>query len=56
MNLVHLAPDIQERVLLLPPVDRGKDRLTERNLRAVVAAMDWKAQRRVWTRLAANYE
>jgi hypothetical protein len=30
MNLNHLAPDIQEAILFLPPVTQGRDTLHER--------------------------
>ena len=48
MNLLHLAPDIQEELLFLPSVTVGKDPITERELRAVVAEADWRKQRRSW--------
>ena len=51
MNLLHLAPDIQEAILFLSPVERGRDPVTERELREVVAEGDWKKQRRTWQRL-----
>jgi hypothetical protein len=47
-NLLNLAPDIQEALLFLPRVDRGKDPVTERELRAIVAVPDWRKQRRAW--------
>ena len=46
MNLLHLAPDIQEALLFLPRVERGRDPVTERELRAVVAEAEWGRQRR----------
>jgi hypothetical protein len=48
MDLLNLAPEIQETLLFLPRVERGKDPVTERELRAVVAEADWGRQRRVW--------
>jgi hypothetical protein len=48
MNLLNLAPDIQEELLFLPPVEQGKDAVTERELRAIVAEADWGQQRRLW--------
>ena len=48
MNLLHLAPDIQEAILLLPAVARGKDPLTERVLRPIAAVPNWNAQRQLW--------
>jgi hypothetical protein len=51
MNLLCLAPDIQEQLLFLPPSTRGRDRITERHLRRIVAISDWRKQRRMWERL-----
>lgn len=48
MNLLNLAPDIQEELLFLPRVDEGCDPLTEQNLRPVTARMDWREQRALW--------
>jgi hypothetical protein len=41
MKLLHLAPDIQEQILFLPPIEG----LNERNLRRVVSRIDWDEQR-----------
>jgi len=51
MNLLHLAPDIQEAVLFLPRVESGKDPLTERDLRPIAALADWGRQRGRWRKL-----
>jgi hypothetical protein len=51
MNLLHLAPDIQEAILDLPPVTRGPDPITESSLRPISVLLEWGKQRRVWTRL-----
>jgi len=48
MNLLHLAPDIQEALLFLPRVAEGRDPITERDLRPIAAEMDWDRQRRMW--------
>ena len=48
MNLLNLAPDIQETLLFLSPVEQGRDQLTERELREIVADPDWRKQRRMW--------
>lgn len=45
MNLLNLAPAIQEELLFLPPVDRGRDAVTERDLRAIVMEVNWAEQR-----------
>ncbi len=51
MDLVNLAPDIQEQLLFLAPTERGKDRITEKHLRPVTRLPDWTAQRRAWRAL-----
>ncbi len=52
VNLLNLAPDIQEAILLLPPVEKGRDPITERELRPIAAVPDWQKQRRMWRRIA----
>ena len=47
LNLTLLAPDIQEAVLALEAVD-GVQPTSERALRDVVGAVDWREQRRRW--------
>lgn len=51
MNLLLLAPDIQEELLFLPKVT-GKDVVTEKMLRPVVAEVDWGIQRRSWCEIS----
>ncbi|WP_460183266.1 hypothetical protein [Thermopirellula anaerolimosa] len=51
MNLLNLAPDIQEEVLFQPRVEAGRNPITERDLRPVAAVVDWNSQRRMWTGL-----
>lgn len=48
MNLLHLAPDIQEDLLFLTPVERGRDFVHEKLLRPIAAIVEWPRQRRVW--------
>ncbi len=45
MNPNHLAPDLQERLLFLLRTVSGRAVLTERELRAVAAEVDWGRQR-----------
>lgn len=52
MNLLHLAPDIQEEILFLPNVEQGRDPLTERHLRELAATVQWDTQRALWNELA----
>jgi len=51
MNLLYLAPDIQDAILHLPRVMSGKDPITERDLRPICAESNWAIQRRLWSRL-----
>lgn len=53
MNLLVLAPDIQEQILFLPPVTNGRDPVKEWQLRAISAEPRWTKQRRRWKFLAA---
>jgi len=46
MNLLQLAPDLQEQILFLPEVQG----LNERNLRAIVQQLDWSEQRRMFSK------
>ena len=48
MNLLHLAPDIQEEILHLPPVAEGRDPVTERDLRPIAAEINWGVQLSLW--------
>ena len=48
MNLLLLAPDIQEEVLFLPPTAKGKDPVTVRQLRPVLREVTFERQRQLW--------
>jgi hypothetical protein len=52
MNLLGLAPDIQEQILCWPVVTSGKDPISERGIRAVVAEFGWTKQRELWKQFA----
>jgi hypothetical protein len=54
MNLLHLAPDIQEALLNLPRVERGRDPVTERDLRPIAALVDWRKQRTEWRQFSTR--
>jgi hypothetical protein len=47
MNLLNLAPDIQEELLFLPRTVKGRDPIRERHLRPIAAVLDWRKQRRM---------
>ncbi len=49
-NLTLLAPEIQEAILNWPPIAVGRDPVTERTLRQVVAEPSWETQGKVWRR------
>src|SRR5215469_7159692 len=51
LNLIHLAPDIQEALLFLPLTQRGRDPIILADLQPIAAAFDWRKQRRLWRRL-----
>lgn len=51
MNLLHLAPDIQEGILFLPQVRAGKDPFGEHQLRPLASMIEWEAQRAAWRAL-----
>lgn len=48
MNLLHLAPDIQEQILFLPKITSGSDPYPERKIRPIVKECDWDKQRKMW--------
>jgi hypothetical protein len=48
MNLLNLAPDIQEDLLFLPKMMSGRDPVSERNLRRITAMVRWDRQRKAW--------
>jgi len=54
MNLLHLAPDIQEELLFLPEVTDGRDPIHEKMLRPVTALPSWGEQREAWRTMAAR--
>jgi predicted NACHT family NTPase len=53
MNLLLLAPDIQEQLLFLPETLHGRDAIHLRQLQPIALLPDWSAQRPRWRRLLA---
>jgi hypothetical protein len=51
LNLLQLAPDLQEALLFLPPTVRGRDPILLADLQPIAAAFDWQKQRRLWRKL-----
>ena len=50
LNLILLAPKIQERILFMEAVN-GVEPVRERNIRSILHSSSWSMQRREWTRL-----
>jgi hypothetical protein len=48
MNLLHLAPDIQEAILNLPDSRGGRDPIREKMVRPISSVPDWRKQRAMW--------
>lgn len=51
MNLLNLAPDIQETLLFLPRTSRGRDPIILRDLLPIASVLVWRKQRRLWKQL-----
>lgn len=56
MNLLQLAPEIQEALLFLPVTVKGRDSIRERHIRPIAAEPDWRTQRRLWKGLAFDQQ
>ena len=54
LNLLALAPDLQEALLFLAPVERGRDPIHLGQLQPLTAILDWQAQRCLWQMLEAE--
>jgi hypothetical protein len=48
MNMLTLAPDIQDALLNLPLTIRGREPVTERHIRPLTVMSDWRRQRRLF--------
>jgi hypothetical protein len=51
MNLLLLAVDIQEQILSLPRVTRGRDPVHVQQLQGITLQPDWAKQRLLWQKL-----
>jgi hypothetical protein len=54
MNLLLLAPDIQEAILFLPRVQHGRDPIRLGRLQEIALTPDWRKQRRMWAALQSE--
>jgi hypothetical protein len=48
MNLLSLAPDIQEEILFLPLTKNGRDPINVHHVQSITLTSSWKKQRRLW--------
>ena len=48
MNLLNLAPEIQEELLFLPRLEQGRGEVCLRDLQPVAGIIAWKEQRRLF--------
>jgi len=55
MNLLNLAPDIQEDILFLPSTQEGRDPIRELHVRTFAAVVDWRKQRVGWGELLRRF-
>jgi hypothetical protein len=53
LSVLQLAPEIQEAVLFLEP-GNGRERITERSLRAIAGEVAWARQRRMWAAIGSQ--
>jgi hypothetical protein len=51
MDLTMLAPDVQEDLLFLPKIEKGRDTINEKTLRKIAIQPIWEKQRELWSRL-----
>ncbi|MCX7429088.1 MAG: hypothetical protein NTW96_26120 [Planctomycetia bacterium] len=54
INLLLLASDLQERLLFLPRIEGGKERIHLHQLQSITVVPDWRKQRRLWGRLPSS--
>ena len=54
MNLLNLAPDIQEALLFLPRTLQGRDPIREKDVRPIAGVAHWSRQRAMWVQLVAR--
>ena len=56
MQLLHLAPDLQEAVLTLPPVFAGRDPIQEKAVRRIAREPLWARQRELWQQVERQHD
>jgi hypothetical protein len=48
LNLLHLAPDIQEQLLFMPSIHQGREHIHLADLQPLGRQWDWRRQRLLW--------
>ena len=56
MNLLLLAPDIQEQILFLPSTGARSDPVRLGQLQPIAQIPDWNQQRRLWSSLRDSFD
>jgi hypothetical protein len=56
VNLVNLAPEIQEALLFLPRIEQGRDDIYLRDLQPIASTLEWRKQRVLWKQLLAKVQ
>jgi hypothetical protein len=56
MNLLNLAPGIQEDILVASSSSDGRDATTERHIRSIAKLVLWDDQMRAWTPSPHQYK
>ncbi|HEY7307856.1 MAG TPA: hypothetical protein VH643_00715 [Gemmataceae bacterium] len=54
MNLLNLAPDLQEAILFLPRTERGRAPIILQQLQPIASILDWRKQRILWQQLTKH--
>jgi hypothetical protein len=54
MNLLFLAPPIQEEILFWPRIASGRDRIRLADLQPIAQVADWHTQQMLWAGLMAR--
>ena len=55
MNLLNLAPDIQEAILFLPRTIHGRDLIRLSQLQPIAKEQIWTTQRHMWQKITEVY-
>jgi hypothetical protein len=55
MELVWLAPDIQQEILKFPPTTATRFPISELALRRIASTLAWEEQRQEWNKLKAHH-